>query len=258
MQLAHIVPTAYLNTVLGAKDTLHLCVAQIAQSDPIYWTYYKDRAIRGHTVILDSDVFETRMIPPTNLMITTARDIGAKIVVLPDVWDERGGDGRGTTWLASQAGKAVKDSLPHVRTIAVAHGTTWEEYLECVDALNKLECVDIIGVCEEAWLYGLTRTEMIHEVITRTTKPLHLNGVSENCAELLDTNVRRATLTCDTSKFVVWGFNNMRCSPKHIPKRYPGRTSTGGRGGYFGYNGANSFHQVIARRNIQTWREYLA
>jgi len=257
MRLAHIVPTPLLDEVLSAEDRTHLVVASQLKDDS-YRRFYHNRGVRGDHIIVDSDVFETGQVANMYDLITAARTVHAKTLILPDAWGEDGGNARATIDLALNCGRTVRDALPHIKTIGVAHGRSWPEYAACVGALDALWSVDHIGLVEEAHLYGRTRAELIHDVAEITRKPLHLNGLSESFCEFsLPSETLDRVATCDASKVVVWGLNGFACLPNLVPSKYPGRKSLGGRVGYFDYHTDNREHIEHARHNIAAWREYL-
>jgi hypothetical protein len=251
VRLAHIVPTAYLTSILSPKDTLHLCLDRLVGSS-VYAGFYKHRAQHGDHIIVDSDVFESRQPSTTGHLIRAVKAVHAHEVILPDDLDSA----EETLRLVDGAVKQFRADLPHVRLIAVPHGGTLQEYLSCVRAMSDMD-VDAIGIVEEAEPYDMTRSDLIYSVMGVTNKDLHLNGTSENCAELLHSDIRLRVASADTSKFVVWGLNGVPCYPDLIPDHYPGRASLGGRSAYFSYRGATQDLLGQAAANIAMWRQFM-
>lgn len=267
MRFAHITPIPLLNAVLSDDNTFHLCISDLVLDNPVYTAFYRNRKARGDYIIMDSPAFETGL--PADLKDTLHAEglLQPHEVVLPD--DLTSADN--TIKLSTDTRNALLRAGYNGMFMAVPHGRTLEEYINCTKELlegcsSPLRGMPVIGIQEEIpELYGISRNEMMQrlrlEYAQHSTRHVqfHLLGIGEKLEELTDPDVRCLARSSDTAKFVVYGLNGISVSPwsasQTLPA-YPGRDSVGGRTGYFHYRTDSAVAITTARLNATNWNEF--
>jgi len=251
-----------LEDLIDEQETYHLVVTEQVLDNLPYRRFYQDRVARGDFVILDSDAFEKAEGSTTEAQVAAMLLLRPTEVVLPDTSSRHGTEPTGdeafsTAQAAHYAYTAIQAELNWMRTpqfMAVAHGRTWEEYMECAVRLEELQNVVCIGVFEEVpELFGISRAEAVQYLsnVLNAETDIHLLGMSEDMLDLQDPFVQQRCRGVDAGKLVCWGLYGSRVTTKSVPK-YPGRPK-----GYFEIpRHSNSLGEVdLARDNISYWRE---
>lgn len=139
MQVASIVPTAYLHLIAGKP--YHLCLAQVALRDPVYRDFYKKEAEAGSYVILDNGAAEGELVGIQE-MEDLAVYLGASEIVLPDFL----GNYERTLREARAALNYVKErGVFRGKIMAVPQGETLKEWILCASIMLTWH-IDTIGI----------------------------------------------------------------------------------------------------------------
>jgi len=252
VKVFHIPPPALAKHIIPTELDAHLAIANVVTKNMTYAGFYQNKRRRDHWITVDTAAFEGEATTPFELF-TAARRVRADEVVLPDVFKEAE-----LTLEASTEALAVSRHHPFTgQFMVVPHGKTFHEYLWCLAELlglsDQVKCIGIIEEVDE--LFNMDRAlvvDMIHKQFPEFQ--IHLLGISESLQELYDLSLCKTVRSCDTAKFVVWGLNSIRTSPKRMDKQgtpaYPGRASLGGRMKYFDLETCEREQQQIIRRNI--------
>jgi len=187
MRLAHITPTAHLESVSSLGD-YYLALSHIQDSG--YWEFHKREVEKGRTVFLDNGVFETG--EPVNFDVTLEllREVKAQAVYAPDLI----GNKKATIEGVVKFGQKLKAYLDfaNVGVIGVAQGETFSEWTECVMVLLGLPkeyCSHValpyipLGLPKNDWLGMMKARIKLCSWITesglaqRTDKTLMLTGL---------------------------------------------------------------------------------
>jgi len=266
MKLANIIPVAHLNTLVDQRERFHLVIANLINEVQPYREFYRERVREGDYVIIDSLAFErpegSSAEDLAQAWRTLWRPRANLEIVLPDRMDDPFESVRMTRQGLEELRSVVYADDPTRRTKfqAVPHGRTWEEYLAHAKELANLSDVSVIGVQEEVDdLFEMIREVVVYKLqATIGGKQWHLNGVREDLTDLRSEWMRKNVRSTDTSKFVVWGFNNVGVRPDmDVIPRYPGRKKFGGSTGYFAYAASRKEQLTTAYNNLVAWREYL-
>lgn len=139
MQVASIVPTAYLHLIAGKP--YHLCLAQVALRDPIYRDFYRKEAEAGSYVILDNGAAEGELVGIQE-MKDLAVYLGASEIVLPDFL----GNYERTLREARDALNYVKERGAFKgKIMAVPQGASLKEWILCASVMLTWH-IDTIGI----------------------------------------------------------------------------------------------------------------
>lgn len=84
MKLALIVPVDLLDRYASQSDGVHLVLAHIVLTSPIYANWYRQRSEAGDTIILDNGAYEFNEPLPADQLIHAAELVNASTVVAPD------------------------------------------------------------------------------------------------------------------------------------------------------------------------------
>lgn len=254
MQVANVAPTGLLSLV--NDDHYHLILTSQIRQNPKYASYYRERIDQGDFVILDNDAYEassgTSSSPEAILQAIHLMGVWPSEIVLPDVMFGKNCARR--TVEVAEEGRDILWQHGHRHFMAVPHGNTQLEWLECAMALSGLEGVDTLGIAEKDAL-KLThgdRGELIR-AISGLGKKIHLLGMMEDMSDIQDRWVRMHVRGVDGSKLIVWGLNGRVATVGDVPI-YPGRPE-----GFFEIDGCNlSDNQVeLIQSNMSYWRSYV-
>jgi hypothetical protein len=269
MRIANIAPTVLLETLCG-EDTYHLCLAsQINTRDLRYRSFYKERRMLGHHVILDNDAYEQDGTAPDFQNVLDAIDrmypYVPNEVVLSDVMygDTCAEDTVNASYLAHKNLRLYLDNtrvgtLEHPPTaLAIPHGNTVEEWIFCATELAHLPLVKTLGIAEKdaIKLMGGNRRELVRRIIG-LGKKIHLFGMMEDMKDVRDPWIRAVPEVqgVDGSKLVVWGLTGTPSVPEEAKSPpYPGRPKN-----YFEEASFDEADVSAAKASIARWRRYVA
>jgi hypothetical protein len=258
MRLAHLVPTAYLPAIqYGPQFDTHLALSRLVVRDPQYYSFYRDRVVRGHTVFLDNPVHEDAGVSLIEWL--TAIDIlQPTVAILPDQIDA---PEMTVQWAKRAITYLEERNLGKVTLMAVPHGESHEDWLDCAMQLVEIPKVRWIGISLERRLKDdplacerrLFRLKLLQDKVKEKIVPIHFLGISEAASELNDPRAR-AVYSADASKFAVWCLLGMpQQPPVPLTSPYPGRDKLGGSLEYFDYGGNEDFAMTA---NLARWCDY--
>jgi hypothetical protein len=255
MQVANVAPAELLPLV--KEDQYHLILTSQLRKYPYYAGFYRGCIERGDFVILDNDAYEassgTSSSPEAILQAIQLLGAAPSEIVLPDVMFGKNCAQR--TIEVAEEGHDVLWSHGYRNFMAVPHGNTQLEWLECAMALAGLSGVKSLGIAEKDAL-KLTRGDRgeLVRAIDGLGKEIHLLGMMEDMADIQDPWVRRRIRGVDGSKLIVWGLNGRVATVGDIPI-YPGRPE-----GFFEISGCNlSDNQVeLIQSNVNYWKSYVS
>ena len=260
MKLSHLVPVSLLEW-LPDEQTTHLVLSELILTNETYYEYYARRRDRGDRIILDNAIHEDR---PVSLpfWLTAIEKIRPHIAVIPDVIDSDS-ETIDNAWMAVEMLKREDFTAPGL--MAVPHGKTQGDWLECARKLAKLPEIAWFGLSLErrfnndelALERRKERIKMLYHMSEFRRIKLHLLGISESGDELGEHAVWTRAASADTSKYVVWYLQGHPVAPP-VPlyAKYPGRDLFGGSYDYFFANMPLGRSKGRLRRNLQYWTEY--
>jgi hypothetical protein len=237
--------------VIPTDTRHHLCIADVVNKNIEYEMFYAKRRSRGDWITLDVGAFENMDTTVEELWLATDK-VRPQEVVLPDKFL----DSAETCIRSAQGYEALEDpALPAAQFMVVPQGKDYTEWLSCLRTLvsDVGPRVHTVGIIEEVLeLYGRSRMEVAADVYARTQDvDVHLLGFM---TDFSDVSLGRRVRSCDTGKFVCWGYNAMlvmRDGP--WPDTYPGRDTMGGRQNFFEADCIDPFMIETMLVNVQEW-----
>lgn len=139
ISVAPIVPTAYLQKVCS-NATTQLALAHQVIRDDAYRRFYKHQ--KAH-VILDNSAFELGQAVSDGTILETMGLIQPDEVVLPDVLQDHEGT---IARVRSFLGNVPRFTKQEAIFMAVPHGKTLAEYIECYIQLAAMPEVAVLGI----------------------------------------------------------------------------------------------------------------
>lgn len=147
MRIANITPPALLQQTLSAEERYHLVLVSQVLGSPEYLAFYQQRLAQGDFVILDNDAFENQGVAtPIERLIEAAQLLKPSEIVLPDNFTA---DAETNVLLAMESISALANADLDMPYMAVPHGTSWRDYLQCVNHMASLPGVETLGIYEE-------------------------------------------------------------------------------------------------------------
>lgn len=199
MKLINIFPLG--NICMEYQQDMHMYLTHMVEKYPVYAS--TARATRGYK-ILDNSLIELGGAVDLERVLDAAKAINADEIILPDVFQ----DGPATV-------KAVKGSLQCLisnwpnrnwpfKLMAVAQGSTIEEWYDCYQQLLAMPDVDVIGIPKVlAKMHPQGRPYFVNELCNLRQKPHHLLGLWYSMTELAEYRNLNEIRSCDT---VLLGF----------------------------------------------------
>lgn len=184
-------PMVMLLTHLVEKDPAYV---QLAHQHP---NTYK---------ILDNSLIELGDALSMERLVNAAERINADEIIIPDVFR----DGPATVQSAKESIQWLIEHglLGKYKIMAVAHGTTYESFKECFDALNAMPEIDVIGIPKVmssfAWVANRSRASL-YDIFKDSVKTIHFLGSWYQLGELLTMpkEVYKKVRSCDTCLFAL-------------------------------------------------------
>ncbi|MEV4333492.1 hypothetical protein AB0K02_23610 [Streptomyces sp. NPDC049597] len=138
-----IAPPAYLNDFVAQEPArVHHVAAQRVLTDPVYCTFFRREAERGADIIVDNGVFDLGHALPSADLVTAARAVDAREIILPDVMR----DGPATIKASEEAAREILGLSDGFRLCAVVHAADDEEWLRCYDHFASSDYVGAIAL----------------------------------------------------------------------------------------------------------------
>lgn len=169
MQFCHIAPTAHLNLVAGRP--VHLTLAHLLESDPVYAKFYKHEWFNGSTIIQDNSAFEMykqgRDMYPTDKLIDLARLNGANYIVMSDYPNE---PAEKTIEAAERMAPIIRSAGFRTFFVPQSRIGDLEDYEKAFDWACGSDLVDYIGVSILGVpnAYGVERDNKLQRYVART------------------------------------------------------------------------------------------
>lgn len=183
MNICHILPIK--NAVrLQARSPLlgqySMCLTHLVNAYPEYANTYKRLSEHNYTkIILDNSLIENngRALSIRNVL-NAAKAVNAYEIILPDVFLSRDG-----------TLKAVEDALPKVensgyKLMAVAHGKTITEFVDCFMELSHIQEIDTIGIPKIMTKILAGGRPSLESIWVHSNKNIHLLGIYYSFSEL--------------------------------------------------------------------------
>lgn len=199
MHLINIFPLG--NICMEYTQDMHMYLTHMVEKYPMY----ADTACKSEGYkILDNSLIELGGAVDLERVLNAAETIGADEIILPDVFQ----DGPATV-------KAVEESLQYLtskypnrnwpfKLMAVAQGSTIQEWYGCYQQLLAMPDVDVIGIPKVlAKMHPQGRPYFVNELCELYRKPHHLLGLWYSIAELFEYRHLEQIRSCDT---VLLGF----------------------------------------------------
>lgn len=141
MKVATIVPTSYLE--LTKDDDYFMCLAHLVETDDTYAKFFFDRVQEGKFVIMDNGAAEHAQ-PDAGTILRVAGKVHPSELVLSDVLFHKDE----TLIKSFEALTFYLDMIGHgvVKFMAVPHGKTFEEWVECAKEFCMCPDIHTIGI----------------------------------------------------------------------------------------------------------------
>lgn len=225
MDIAHIIPPSQLS-VIPLPQKIHLCLAHLVEKYPKYAEYYKHKADRGATVILDNSAFELGTSYSAERMFELADEVNATEIMAPEFFKD-----------SSKTIDAVYGFIEKARELnctrkifATVCGNSFEDWLGCYETLIKRREIRVIGITFRVNEFSdvlpvafLTKTQsnMYSRILltfflsTRASSRVehHLLGLWDPL-ELVFQKQHTWIRSCDTSSAYAHGKNSVMISGK--------------------------------------------
>jgi len=136
---------AHSLAVQTQQQSYHMALTHLVESDPVYRDEYIRTALRRKNfIIMDNSLIELGGAVDIDRVLSAALTVGAKEIVLPDVFQ----NGAETVKLATESISALKQNKAAgtMRTMAVCHGNNIQEVIASFSALNNLYSLNTIGI----------------------------------------------------------------------------------------------------------------
>lgn len=185
MKLINIVPVNNLG--LTNNQPLGMFLVHLAFKFPHYKQSIKKFA--GYK-ILDNSLIELGSAVCIEDVISIGRECGVDEIILPDVFKDMSATlTRTATSLATVQGRCdISGWKPKI--MAVCQGSTWQEFRDCFNELNKWDGIDVIGIPKHAadlHPSGRAFFEFMWDgYCVAVPKEIHLLGLKYSFSELND------------------------------------------------------------------------
>jgi hypothetical protein len=226
-----ICPVKYLNQ-FATLSNFHLVLPHLFEKFPEYKSFYKERIIAGDIVIVDNDLFEKGECSDYKEVLKKAEDIGAQIVVGPEVMN----DGEATENLMKDFLEWKDKVGSKIKVLAIAQGSKEEDLLCQFFRFQKMEGIDYLGLPFMLdYSFGGIRSLTLRRVLNRwklidrinlhaityniDIKPTHLFGLSD-AVELQKYHsiIYPWIHSNDSSTAFVHGFNYIKYEDRGLPR----------------------------------------
>ncbi|GGS93382.1 hypothetical protein [Streptomyces chromofuscus] len=138
-----IAPPDYLETFVAQEPArVHHVAAQRVLSDATYRAFFRREAEHGAEIIVDNGVFDLGHALPAADLVSAARAVDAREIILPDVMR----DGTATIKASDEAAREIHDLSDEFRLCIVLHASDDEEWLRCYDYFASSDYVGAIAL----------------------------------------------------------------------------------------------------------------
>ncbi|SDD58434.1 hypothetical protein [Actinokineospora iranica] len=138
-----IAPPAYLDAFVAQDPArVHHVAAQRVLTDDTYREFFHREAQRGAEIVIDNGVFDLGHALPAADLVTAARAVEAREIILPDVMR----DGPATIQASDKAAREIRNLGDEFRLCAVLHAANDQEWLRCYDHFASSDYVGAIAL----------------------------------------------------------------------------------------------------------------
>lgn len=187
MRIAVIPPTKYLRLFCEYQNNqYHLALAHRVLSDDIYMSYYKEKSVQGHYVILDNGACELGESIRKEDLLRAAELIQPTQIILPDKLN----DAEVTIRISTDFIKFAAGHLSaKVTFMAVTQGVTRDEWLNCYNEFSNNTKIKTIGISNTDAVYPnhefyFSRVETIkflsNQNLINKNQTIHLLGLNNS------------------------------------------------------------------------------
>lgn len=161
------------------NQDMHMFLTHLVEKYPEYKKVARE--CKGFK-ILDNSLIELGSAMDPSRVIKVALEIGANEVVLPDVFC----DGLGTMTAIQESLPIFIKEIPWCQRMAVVHGRTTDEWIDCLNYIVQQSEIDTIGIPKVcAKMHPQGRRWFIERALgTGTIKDIHLLGLWYSYQEL--------------------------------------------------------------------------
>lgn len=181
MKIAVICPIPLLRKYAIVSD-YHMALTHLVLESEEYANFYAQRRLRGDYVILDNSLIEMGSAMDMEKVLEAAQRIKPNEVVLPDVFKE----GKATLEAIDRCLMSYGKELAKYKTMAVAQGHNYGQWLECHNELITYDEINVIGIPkvtstfkDVGGRYGLCANLGMNQ-LNSPDKAYHLLGVWDN------------------------------------------------------------------------------
>lgn len=221
MRLATIIPVGFAEVCLEQDDCYHLLIAPEVLNNQHYREFYGDRGRARDFIMLDNGAYEAHMYGDevdlsAEYLKSAVNALGVlpAEIVLPDI----PGQAHETLMASTKAAYELKEEWRYAQFMAVPHGVTLEEYLECARYMIEIPGLNSLGVpFIAADALHISRDELVrhlhghvgsHLKMTGETIQLHLLGFKDP----IDPETAKMCRGFDTAKHVRMGLEGKALS----------------------------------------------
>lgn len=183
MHICHILPVKNVVNLLSQSPLLgqySMCLTHLVNAYPGYANTYKSLSEHNRTkIILDNSLIENdgRALD-IHKVLKAAEAVKAYEIILPDAFLSR-----------DRTLKAVEDALPKVensgyKLMAVAHGKTAAEFVDCFTELSHIREIDTIGIPKIMTNILAGGRPSLESIWIHSNKNIHLLGIYYSFTEL--------------------------------------------------------------------------
>ncbi len=208
-----LIPPAHYVAHYGMVTNYHMALAHLVLKDPAYAQHYRNASACGHMVILDNSIIELGQAVTMDELVKAAKAIDAKVIIAPDVLDDR----KGTYERVQEAVSYMwSNSLfGDFQLMAVPQGNDLQEFIASYQELAELEEVEWMSIPKRVGRFiedpqGLNRVRVLDTMsklgIIDEEKQHHLLGIYDNPLEILYLN-QYPWITGIDSQLPFWAAN---------------------------------------------------
>ena len=216
MKLCNIAPAGHLRELTG-QDDMHLILAHWVLNNKEYAAYYRERSEAGDYIILDNAAHEYKQSIAVELIIAAGDIVHPSEIVLPDVMR----DAQKTIEATVEAFSPLREHFGNgMKYMAVAHGKTEKEWLECLRRQMQLpiDCIGIPRVYADdfgSWALAVDNTIDV-SVDTDKEIDIHLLGSPHDITRLVEVAYKfpGSVRSSDSSKHIGYAIN---CRTLEVP-----------------------------------------
>lgn len=146
MRYAYIAPTNWLEFV-PEQSTYHLLLAHLL-TDAKYVEFYKQKQLRGDTIIIDNGCFEFKrpLEPAEYFKLVSESGLNPTVVVAPDYYNEPWEKTVEAAHKFSSEYKKYFDQSTTLMCVPQSNENDWEGWLKCYHALGEVQNCSMIGM----------------------------------------------------------------------------------------------------------------